>query len=70
MQAYVSGNAVVILGGARQLLQTIYSDRSEEAQSIAIDELSGKLAVCAGNAICIYQPHSRDEGALKVSFCP
>ena len=40
---YISGHALVILGGPHQLLQTIYVDDTDALEAVTIDELSGKI---------------------------
>ena len=65
-QAYVSGNALVILTGPRQLLQTIYHDDHDILDGVALDEASGKIAVCCGSTIHVYRPYGLDIGALRV----
>lgn len=67
-QAYITGNAFVILTGADTILQTIYDDDETQLEAIALDENSGKIATCAGSNIRIYKPYGQDEGALKVSI--
>ncbi|KAK2861254.1 hypothetical protein FQN49_004389 [Arthroderma sp. PD_2] len=53
---YISGNAVVILGGPQKLLQTIYLDDIEWLSAVNIDEASGRIAVCGGQTILVYNP--------------
>ncbi|TAQ89313.1 hypothetical protein B7494_g2375 [Chlorociboria aeruginascens] len=66
--AYISGNAFVILTDADTLLQTIYDDNEEFLEAIAIDEASGKIAVCAGSNIRVYKPYGQGDDALKWSL--
>lgn len=68
IQAYITGNAFVILTGADTILQTIYDDDDTQLEAIALDEASGKIATCAGSNIRIYKPYGQDEGVLKVSI--
>jgi len=56
----------VILGGPHQLLQTIYHDDTQILGAVAIDGASGKIAVCSGETIYIYQPFGQTEDVLKV----
>ena len=57
---------MVILGGPQQLLQTIYVDDTESLEAVAIDEASGKIAVCGGPDVFVYQPYGIQYGTLKV----
>lgn len=54
----------MILSDVNMLLQTIYHD--EELCAVAIDETTGKLAVCACGKVFVYAPNGRGEGFLKV----
>ncbi|KAI9875830.1 MAG: regulator of (H+)-ATPase in vacuolar membrane [Pleopsidium flavum] len=65
---YISGNALVILGGAHKLLQTIYQDEVEDLEAVALDETSGKIATCSGSAIYVHRPYGKNEGALRWSL--
>jgi hypothetical protein len=65
-QAYISGHALVILGGPQALLQTIYVDDTEKLEAVAFDEASGKIAVCGGPDVFIYQPYGIQGETLKV----
>ncbi len=65
---YISGNALVILGGPHQLLQTIYHDDQYGLEAVAIDESNGKIATCSSKEVTIYKPYGREEGVLKWSF--
>ena len=65
-QAYVSGTAVVILGGPQEILQTIYIDDVESLEAITIEETFGTIAVCGGQNVYIYEPFGRAEDVLKV----
>jgi hypothetical protein len=66
LQAYITGNALVVLTGPDTILQTIYDDDEAELEAIAIDEASGKIATCVGKSVRVYRPYGQDEGALKV----
>lgn len=65
-QAYISGHALVILGGPQTLLQTIYVDDTENLEAVAFDEASGKIAVCGGPDVFVYQPYGIQGETLKV----
>ena len=65
-KVYISGSALVILGGPHELLQTIYHDEHSELDAVAIDEATGKIATCSFNEVTIYKPYGREEGVLKV----
>ncbi|OAL75053.1 WD repeat protein [Trichophyton violaceum] len=54
--AYISGNAVIILGGPQKVLQTIYLDDVEWLSAVNIDGASGRIAVCGGRTILVYNP--------------
>ncbi|KAL2144684.1 hypothetical protein VTI28DRAFT_8712 [Corynascus sepedonium] len=75
--AYITGNALVILGAPDELLQTVYDDDTEPLQAIALDEASGKIAVCTRHVVRVYQPLGAGRGgeldalvqwALQTSF--
>ncbi|KAL9129322.1 MAG: hypothetical protein Q9217_002193 [Psora testacea] len=66
--AYVSGNALVILGGSHDLIQTTYHDQCEALGAVVIDEVSGKIATCSSDEIYVYKPYGREEGILKWSL--
>ena len=66
MKVYISGNALVILGGPNDLIQTIYLDDCEALEGVTIDEKFGKIAVCSLEEVYIYKPYGREEGSLKV----
>ncbi|PWY66418.1 WD repeat protein [Aspergillus heteromorphus CBS 117.55] len=66
--AYISGHALVVLGGPHQLLQTIYVDDTEALEAVTIDEVSGKIAVCGGPDVFIYQPYGIQHETLKWSL--
>lgn len=65
-QAYITGNAFSILGDPETLLQTVYDDDEQPLEAIALDEASGKIAVCTANAVRIYRPFGQEEDALRV----
>ncbi|KAJ5082385.1 RAVE complex protein Rav1 C-terminal [Penicillium argentinense] len=66
--AYISGHALVILGGPQTLLQTIYVDDTDTLQAVAFDEESGKIAVCGGADVFVYQPYGIQGETLKWSL--
>ena len=65
---YISGGALVILGGPHQLLQTIYHEDRSDLDAVAIDETTGKIATCTLTEVTIYKPYGKEEGLLKWSF--
>ncbi|KAL2821283.1 RAVE protein 1 C terminal-domain-containing protein [Aspergillus cavernicola] len=65
---YISGQALVILGGPHRLLQTIYVDDAQTLEAVAIDEASGKIAVCGGPYAFVYQPYGIQGETLKWSL--
>ena len=67
LKAYVSGNALIILGGPHDLIQTIYHDGSSALDAVAIDKWTGKIATCDSEEVYIYRPYGRNEGALRVN---
>lgn len=67
LQVYISGNALVILGGPHDLIQTIYHEDTSALDAVAIDEVSGKIGTCSKEELYIYRPYGRIEGALKVA---
>ncbi|KAF1957089.1 hypothetical protein CC80DRAFT_411478 [Byssothecium circinans] len=66
--AYISGNALIILDSPSHVLQTTYIDEETELEAVALDENTGKLAVCSTHHIYIYKPYGQDEGAVKWSL--
>ncbi|KAJ6098223.1 hypothetical protein N7499_002597 [Penicillium canescens] len=66
--AYISGHALVILGGPQKLLQTIYVDDTDSLEAVAFEETSGKIAVCGGPDVFVYQPYGIQGEALKWSL--
>ncbi|KAJ4390451.1 regulator of (H+)-ATPase in vacuolar membrane [Neurospora sp. IMI 360204] len=63
--AYITGSAIAILGEPQTILQTIYDDNEEPLEAIALDEASGKIAVCTYNAVRIYKPFGQEDDALR-----
>ncbi|KAI5302164.1 regulator of (H+)-ATPase in vacuolar membrane, partial [Ascosphaera pollenicola] len=53
---YITGRALVILGGPRKLLQTIYVDEVDALDAVAVDEATGQIAVSSKSSIFVYQP--------------
>ena len=66
-KAYISGNALVILGGPDDLIQTIYHDDSVGFDAVSVDKLSGMIAISNEEDIYIYRPYGRDDDVLKVA---
>lgn len=56
----------MILAGPHQLLQTIYHEDSQILEAVAIDEVSGKIAVCSGGTVHVYRPFGQSKDVLKV----
>ena len=56
----------MILDRPDHVLQTIYVDEEFELEAVALDEGTGKLAVCSQKHIYIYRPYGQDEGVVKV----
>jgi hypothetical protein len=65
---YISGHALVILGGPHTLLQTIYVDDADSLEAVTIEETSGKIAACGGPDVFIYQPYGIRNETLKVCY--
>ncbi|PYH48352.1 WD repeat protein [Aspergillus saccharolyticus JOP 1030-1] len=65
---YISGQALVILGGPHKLLQTIYVDDTDVLEAVTIDEVTGKIAACGGPDVFIYQPYGIQNETLKWSL--
>ena len=63
---YISGYALVILGGPHDLIQTIYHDDYSTFDAVTIDDSTGKIAVCTTQQIYIYRPYGKNEGLLRV----
>lgn len=66
-KAYISGSALIILGGPHNIIQTVYHDASPHLDTVAIDEATGKIAVSDSQDIYVYRPYGKGEGALKVN---
>lgn len=66
---YISGQALVILGGPHNLLQTIYVDDTQALEAVAIDGASGRIAVCGGPYAFVYEPYGTYGETLKVCGC-
>lgn len=66
-QAYISGSALIILGGPHHIIQTVYHDASPPLDAVAIDEATGKIAISNSQDIYIYRPYGIEEDALKVN---
>ncbi|KAI9716290.1 MAG: regulator of (H+)-ATPase in vacuolar membrane [Chrysothrix sp. TS-e1954] len=63
--AYVSSNALVILTGPNALVQSISHDNDRELTAVAIDAVSGKIAVSSREEAHIYRPIGHEVGTLK-----
>ncbi|KAJ6441698.1 ketoisovalerate reductase [Purpureocillium lavendulum] len=64
LSVYISGSAFTILDGCRAILQTIYDDDDEHClEAIALDEVSGNIAVSTAKQVRVYKPLklARDE---------
>ena len=48
------------------LLQTIYVDDTDSLEAVAFDEATGKIAVCGGPDVFVYQPYGLKGETLKV----
>lgn len=68
LQAYISGNAIVILDAPDHVLQTTYQELPDELVAIVFDEISGKIAAASASAVHVYKPYGREEGALRWSL--
>ncbi|KAL1838814.1 hypothetical protein VTJ49DRAFT_2207 [Mycothermus thermophilus] len=75
ISAYVTGSALAILGSPHALLQTVYDDSDPDPlHAVALDEASGKIAVCTRRAVRIYRPVGAGQSvgdlqwALQASF--
>ncbi|KAK3386909.1 RAVE protein 1 C terminal-domain-containing protein [Podospora didyma] len=62
---YITGNAFSILGDPETPIQTVYDDDENPLEAVALDEASGKIAVCTHSAVRIYKPFGQAENALK-----
>lgn len=69
---YVTPNALVILNGPHDLLQTITHggggqlSENDSLVAVAIDALTGKIATSNGSELFIHKPVGQDIGALRV----
>ncbi|KAI5294438.1 regulator of (H+)-ATPase in vacuolar membrane [Ascosphaera acerosa] len=64
--AYISGRALVVLSGPRELLQTIYIDQTDATlQVLAVNEATGQIAVGASATVYVYSPASLDAATRK-----
>lgn len=66
--AYISGNALNILTGPCNLVQTIYQDECNVFESVVFSDSTGRIATCDTKSVYIYRPYGREEGALKWSL--
>ncbi|KAF1977584.1 hypothetical protein BU23DRAFT_587563 [Bimuria novae-zelandiae CBS 107.79] len=65
--AYISGNALIILGAPNHVVQTIYIDEESELEAVCLDENTGKIAACSARYIYIHQPYGVGYGVFKWS---
>jgi hypothetical protein len=56
----------VILDQPNHVYQTIYHDNVSLFDAVAIDENTGKIAVCTTSTAFIYKPYGHEDGVLKV----
>ncbi|WEW54933.1 regulator of (H+)-ATPase in vacuolar membrane [Emydomyces testavorans] len=66
--AYITGRALMILDGPHRLLQTIYLDDTDLLEAVVVEESTGKIAVCSGSDVSIYQPYSVRDDTPKWSL--
>jgi len=66
IQAYISGNALIILDGPNHVLQTTYHETEDDLVAVVLDEATGKIATCTDAIIHVYKPYGQDEGAVNV----
>ncbi|KAL9599200.1 MAG: hypothetical protein Q9219_003981 [cf. Caloplaca sp. 3 TL-2023] len=66
--AYISGNALVILKGPNDLLQTIYHDEGDTLLAVVLDENAGKIAAATSTGVYVYRAYGKEEGLLKWSL--
>lgn len=60
-------HALIILGGPRDLLQSIDHDEEEELEACAIDSASGKIATCSRSTLYVYYPVHGSPDTPRVS---
>ncbi|KAL8801436.1 MAG: hypothetical protein Q9182_004453 [Xanthomendoza sp. 2 TL-2023] len=65
LQVYISGDGLMILSGPDNLVQTIYQEDCDTLIAVAIDEVSGKIAVASSREIHVYRPYGKEDGLLK-----
>lgn len=66
MQAYISGNALIILDSPNNVLQTTYHEIEDDLIAVVLDDATGKIATCTNAIVHVYKPYGQDEGAVKV----
>ena len=66
LKAYITGNALTILGGPNTLVQTIYHDQQSVLGSITICEDTANIAVTEGEKVHVYRTFGAGDGPLKV----
>lgn len=65
-QVYISGNALSILSGPNELLQTIHDQDEDKLTAIRLLETTGQIATCTSDTVKIYSPFGEDEEDLRV----
>lgn len=66
-KAYIAGNALIVLGGPNDLIQTITHDEDEKLVTVAIHDITGKIAAASKTSLYIYKPFGHDFDAPRVS---
>ena len=54
------------MGDTQNILQTIYIDDAEPLEAVALEEASGRIAVCDSKNVYVYRPLGKDEDVLRV----
>ena len=67
-QAYIAGSNLIILGGPNELIQTITHDDDEKLTTVAIHDVTGKIATATRTSLYIYKPFGQDFNAPRVSY--
>ncbi|KAF4333564.1 RAV1 [Fusarium beomiforme] len=65
INVYITGSAFAILEGSHGILQTIYDEGEQPLESIAFDEVTGKIATCTLVEARVYKPFGSHEDTLK-----
>ena len=66
LKAYITGNALTILGEPNTLIQTIYHDQQSILDGITICEDTANIAVTEGEKVQVYRAFGAGDGSLKV----